>query len=83
MYKSHFTENQSIKLLPLYFGVFSCRCETYPIDFVSLPKRCVVKDVRYKNRAELFILNGNKRPIRYEFHNGVKSNRYNGNMVLV
>ena len=38
----HFTENQSIKLFPLYFGVFSCRCETYPIDFISLSKafRC-------------------------------------------
>ena len=37
-----FTENQSIKLFPLYFGVFSCRCETYPIDFISLSKtlRC-------------------------------------------
>ena len=46
-------------------------------------KRCVVKAIRYKNRAELFVLNGNKRPIRYELHNGVKSNRYNGNMVLV
>ena len=36
------TENQSIKLFPLYLGVFSCRCETYPIDFMSLSKalRC-------------------------------------------
>ena len=38
----HFTENQSVQLFPLYFGVFSCRCETYPIDFISLSKalRC-------------------------------------------
>ena len=37
-----FTENQSIKLFPLYFGMFSCRCENYPIDFISLSKtlRC-------------------------------------------
>ena len=36
------TEDQSIHLFPLYFGVFSCRCETYPIDFISLSKslRC-------------------------------------------
>ena len=36
------TENQSIHLFPLYFGVFSCRCETCPIDFISLSKslRC-------------------------------------------
>ena len=40
-----------------------------------------MKAIRYKNRAELFVLNGNKRPIRYEFHNGVKPNRYNGNVV--
>ena len=45
--------------------------------------RCVVKTIRYENRAELSVLNGNKRPIYpYEFHNGVKPNRYNGNMVL-
>ena len=42
-----------------------------------------MKAIRYKNRAELFVLNGNKRPIRYEFHNGVKPNRYNGNMVYI
>ena len=37
-----FTENQSIKLFPLYFGMFSCRYENYPIDFISLSKtlRC-------------------------------------------
>ena len=46
-------------------------------------KRCVVKAIRYKNRAELFVLNRNKRPIRYEFHNRVKSNRYYVNMVTV
>ena len=42
-----------------------------------------MKAIRYKNRAELFVLNGNKRPIRYEFHNGVKPNWYNGNIVYV
>ena len=31
-----------------------------------------MKAILYKNRAELFVLNGNKRPIRYEFQNGVK-----------
>ena len=41
-----------------------------------------MKAIRYKNRAELFVLNGNKRPIRYEFHNGMKPNWYNGNMVI-
>ena len=41
-----------------------------------------VKFIRYKNCAKLFVLNGNKRPIRYEFHNGINHNRYNGNMVL-
>ena len=46
-------------------------------------KPCVVKTIRYKNCAELFVFNGNKRPIGYELHNGVKPNRYNGNRVLV
>ena len=45
-------------------------------------KRCVVKAIQYENRAESFVLNGSKRPIRYESHNGVKLNWYNGNMVL-
>ena len=45
-------------------------------------KRCLVKAIRYENRVELFVLNGNKRPIQYEFHNGMKPNQYNGNMVL-
>ena len=44
-------------------------------------KRRIVKAIQYKNCAELFVLNGNKRPIRYEFHNSVKPNRHNGNMV--
>ena len=41
-----------------------------------------MKAIRYKNRDELFVLNGNKRTIRYEFHNGMKPNRDNGNMVI-
>ena len=41
-----------------------------------------MKAIRYENRAELFDLNGNKRPIPYEFRNDVKLYRYNGNMVL-
>ena len=40
-----------------------------------------MKPIRYKNRAELFVLDGNARPIRYENHNVVKPIRYNGNMV--
>ena len=32
------TENLSISLFPLYFGVFSRCCETYPIDFIWLTK---------------------------------------------
>ena len=40
-----------------------------------------MKPIRYENRAELFVLDGDTRPIRYEKHNGVKLNRYNGNMV--
>ena len=70
------TENQSIYLFLLYFSVISCRCETCLIDFISLR----LKAIRYENRAELFVLKGNKRPIRYEFQNGVKPNRYNGNI---
>ena len=40
----------------------------------------------YRNFIEKFLLyytslNGNKKPIRYEFHDGVKPNWYNGNMV--
>ena len=77
----NFTENQSIYLFPLYFGVFSCHCETYPIDFISLSKSLRYESYRHKNRAELFALNGSKRPIRYEFQNGVKPNRYKGNIV--
>ena len=42
-----------------------------------------MKAIRYKNRDELFVLNGNKRPIRYEFHSGVKPNLFNGNMLIV
>ena len=42
-----------------------------------------MKAIRYENRAELFVLNGNKKSIRYEFHNVVKANQYNGNMVLI
>ena len=40
-----------------------------------------MKPIRYENRAELFVLDGNVGPMRYEKHNGVKPNRYNGNMV--
>ena len=39
------------------------------------------KNVAFWNREELFVLSGNKRPIWYEFHNDVKLNSYNGNMV--
>ena len=81
MYRPFFTENQSIKLFPLYFGVSSCRCETYPIDFISLSKTLGCQSYRCKNRVELLVLNGNKRPIRFEFHNGVKPTRNNGNIV--
>ena len=41
----------------------------------------MVKPIRYKDRAELFILDGNARPIGYGKHNGVIPNRYNGNMA--
>ena len=71
------TENQSIQLFPLYFG--ACHCETYPQILYHFQKCCVVKAIRYENRAKLVVLNGNKRPIRYKFYNGVKPNRYNGN----
>ena len=46
-------------------------------------KHCFVKAIQNKYRAELFVLNGRKKPIRYEFHNGVKRCRHNGNMVSV
>ena len=39
-----------------------------------------MKAIRYKNRAKLFVLNGSKGPIRYEFQKDMKPNRYNGNM---
>ena len=44
-----------------------------------------MKAIRCKNRADLFVLNGNKKPIQYEYYkpyNGVKPNRYNG-FILV
>ena len=44
-----------------------------------LQKSCVLKAIWYENRAKLYLLNGNKRPIRYESHNGVKPSRYNLN----
>ena len=46
-------------------------------------KRFVVKVIQYKNRVKLFVLNGNKRTIRYEAHNGLKPNRYNGNIAYI
>ena len=56
-----------------------------PIRQISyhFQKRCLVKAIRHENRAELSALNGNKMPIRYEFHNGVKPIQYNGNMVYI
>ena len=41
--------------------------KTFPIDFISLPKvlRCLIS---FGNRAELFVLDGNARPIRNEKH---------------
>ena len=61
--------------------MLSCCCETYPIDFLSLSKALRCKTIGQKNRAELFVLNENKETIRYEFHNGVKANLCNGNLV--
>ena len=55
---------------------------TYTYILYHFQKRCIVKAIRYENPAELFVLNRKKRPIRYEFHNGMKSKRYNGNMVI-
>ena len=62
----------------VYFGVFSCRCRFY-----ATFKSVALWKLSDKNRAKLFVLNGNKRLIRYEFHNVVKPNRCNGNMVQV
>ena len=59
--------------------MFSCRCETYLIDFISLPKALSLSDIKI---VPNYLFNGNKKPIRYEFHNGIKPNRYNGNMAL-
>lgn len=39
------------------------------------------KPIQYKNRAELLVLNGSKRPIPYEFHNDMKPIRYDENVV--
>ena len=40
-----------------------------------------MKAIQCENRAELFVLNGNKRTIRYEFHNDAKHSQYHGNIV--
>ena len=49
-----------------------------PIWYIlyQFQKHCVVKAIRYEISAELFILNGNKRSIRYEFHNSIEPNRH-------
>ena len=58
----------------------TCRCETYPKDFISISEGLHCENYSiWKLRRN--VLNGNKRPIRYEFYNGVKSKRFNGNMV--
>ena len=46
-----------------------------PIRYVlyHFQHRSVSKPIRYKNRAELFVLDVNRRPIRYAFHNGTKT----------
>ena len=77
------TESQSIQLFPLYVGVFSCCCETYPIDFMQFSKALLCESYSITNCTELFVFNGNERLTRYEFHNGVKPNGYNGNMVYI
>ena len=58
----------------------TCRCETYPIDFISLSEglHCESYSIWKLCRN---VLNGNKRPIRYELYNGLKSKRFNENMV--
>ena len=61
----------------------SCRCETYPIVFISFLKVLCCEAIQYKNRAELFVVNRSKSPIRYKFHNSVKPKAYNENMVLI
>ena len=45
-----------------------------PIRQISyhFQKCCVVKRIRYENRAELLVSDGNAKPIPYEKHNGVK-----------
>ena len=40
---------------------------------ISIRYVSVSKPIRYKNRAELFVLDVNRRPIRYAFHNGTKT----------
>ena len=53
-----------------------------PTDRFYITFKCVVLwkllDIKITRNHSL---NGNKRPIRYEFHNGVKPNRYNRNMA--
>ena len=57
------TENQSVQLFPLYFGVFR-RISAYfhylRWILYHFQKRCVVKAIRYENRSEFFVLYGNK-----------------------
>ena len=54
---------------------YTSACKTYRIDFISLSKALRLKAIRYKNRAKLFVLNGNKKPIQYEFHSRVSKTR--------
>ena len=75
-------------VLWIYFLFLHVKFKTIPkisqFGYVHYTLACfhaVGKPIQYKNRTELFVLNGNKKPIRYEFHNGVKSNRYNANMI--
>ena len=70
---------------PIYWGgqfsggPFSGHGESYPMW-----KSCQLFVLNgNKGPIKIFVLNGNKRPIRYESQNGAKPSRYNGNMVKI
>ena len=83
MYKSRLYKKSVNLAVFIILRRVSCRCETYPIVFISFLKVLCCEAIQYKNRAELFVVNRSKSPIRYKFHNSVKPKVYNENMLLI
>ena len=83
MYKSRLYKKSVNLTVFIILRRVSCRCETYPIVFISFLKVLCCEAIQYKNRPELFVVNRSKSPIRYKFHNSVKPKAYNENMLLI